>query len=72
MFILLHNYIISILFISKIAHIFYNKIFTSITDNERGCFAQKYLPEMRVQTGYVLRVSGELYDNGHGVKKLCG
>lgn len=47
-------------------------MFISITDNERGCFAQKYLSEMRIQTGYVLRVSSELYDDGHSVKKLRG
>lgn len=41
-----------------------------ITDNERGRFAQKYLSEMRIQIGYVLRVSGELHDDRYCVKKL--
>jgi len=42
-----------------------------VTDNERGCAAEKHLPAVCLQVGHVLRVPCQLYSHRNQVEELC-
>ena len=50
----------------------HQRLCNKISDNKGRCITEKHLPEVSLQTGYVLRIPTGLHDDGHGVKKLRG